>query len=140
MPGMNDTMTQSIKKAAHCVYDIRYHFVFSTKYRRPVFIGQEAIRIRACIRQVCSELNVEILKGTVQKDCVQLYVSAPPNISVSQLIGKIKGKSAYLMFAQSDALHAKYPGSPLWARGYFVSTDTGLTDERAYKHIEVEEE
>lgn len=58
--------TQTIKKTAHAAYDIRYHFVFATKYRKPIFIGPHAIKIRDLIRNVCSELKIEILKGVVQ--------------------------------------------------------------------------
>ncbi len=41
------------RKSAHCTYDIKYHIVWITKYRKPVISGKIAERTRELIRGVC---------------------------------------------------------------------------------------
>ena len=31
---------RELRRAAHTVYSLHYHFVFTTKYRKPVLVGE----------------------------------------------------------------------------------------------------
>lgn len=117
---------RQFRKASHCVYDIICCLVWSTKYRKAVFFGEEAIRIRALIKDVCAELEVHILSGSVRPDHIKLIVSIPPTISISTLVGKIKGKSAHKMFAESNCMRQEFPKGHLWATGYSVTTNVNI--------------
>ena len=46
------------------------------------------------VRTICTELEVEILKGHVSADHVHLFVSCPPHVSASYLMQRLKGKSS----------------------------------------------
>ena len=46
------------------------------------------------IRAICEWKNVEILELNVRKDHVHMVVSIPPKLSISELMGVLKGKSA----------------------------------------------
>ena len=65
---------------SHNVYYHRYHVVWSTKYRYDVLRGELRLRIREIIRQVCRELNVEIIKGVLSTDHVHMFIAVPPKI------------------------------------------------------------
>ena len=52
------------RKGSHTVYDIKYHFVWITKYRYPVLTGAVALRARELLRQGCEANNLRILKGS----------------------------------------------------------------------------
>ena len=56
------------RKTSHAVYDIKFHVVWITKYRKPVLHGEIAIRLRELIREICKAMDVEIIKGHVSKD------------------------------------------------------------------------
>jgi len=63
-----------------------------------------------------SELNV-------QRDHVHLVVMIPPKLSVSELLGRLKGQTAMKMFKQFQQLRKKpYWGNHFWAKGYCVDT------------------
>ena len=79
------------RKSVHCTYDIKYHIVCITKYRKPVITGKIALRTRELIRGVCQTNEVEILVGYVGKDHIHLLVSVPPYLSVSKLVQYRKG-------------------------------------------------
>ncbi len=57
---------ENYRKSAHCTYDIKYHLVWITKYRKPVITGQIALRTRELIRMICQSNEVEILAGHVE--------------------------------------------------------------------------
>lgn len=74
---------------SHTVFKIQYHFVFVTKYRYQVLIGDVGLKVRELIRQTCHAFEIEILKGVVSKDHVHLLVSAPPNLAPSEIMRRI---------------------------------------------------
>ena len=72
------------------------------------------------IREVCKVNEVEIIKGYVSEDHVHLFVSVPPDISVSKLMQYIKGKSSRKIMSEFNTVSKMYWGRHFWARGYFV--------------------
>ena len=57
-------------RTAHTVHQLHYHFVFSTKYRKPALRGDIAIEVRDLIREICRANDIEILRGHVRPDHV----------------------------------------------------------------------
>jgi putative transposase len=49
------------RKTSHAVYDIKFHVVWITKYRKPVLSGEVAIRLRDLVREICKSMDVEII-------------------------------------------------------------------------------
>src|SRR3990172_7216036 len=98
------------RKTAHATYDIKYHLVWITTYRQPVLRGDFALRVRELIRQTCGALEVEIVKGQVAVDHVHLLVSVPPNVSVSELMRRIKGRSSRRMLDEFAELRRQFWG------------------------------
>ena len=76
------------------------------------------------------------MKGHVSKDHVQLLVSVPPDLAVSELVKRLKGRSSRLMLEEFGELRKVYWGRHLWARGYFVASSGNVTDEVIAEYIE----
>jgi len=53
----------SYRKTSHAVYDLKYHVVWITKYRKPVLRGEVGLRLRELVRQTCTTMEVYIEKG-----------------------------------------------------------------------------
>jgi len=126
------------RKSSHTTYDIKYHLVWITKYRKPVLTGEIAKRCRELIREICLSKEVEILKGHISKEHVHIFVSVPPHISVSSLMQSIKGKSSRKMMMEYNALSRTFWGRHIWARGYFVASSGNVTDEVIMQYIELQ--
>lgn len=77
---------ENYRKGSHTVHDIKYHFVWITKYRYNVLTGDIGIRIRTIIREVCMAYDIKILKGVVSKNHIHLLVSAPPALARVKLL------------------------------------------------------
>ena len=65
---------------------------------------------------------MEILEANACPDHIHMLVSIPPNLSVSQFMGYLKGKSSLMIFDRHANLKYKYGNRHFWCRGYFVST------------------
>jgi putative transposase len=124
------------RRSSHTVFDIKYHLVWITKYRKPVLRGPVGERVRDLIREICRARDVEILKGHVSADHVHIFVSVPPHMSVSQLVQSIKGKTSRKMLMEFKALSRAFWGRHMWARGYFVASSGHVTDETIMNYIE----
>ena len=124
------------RKSSHTVYDLKYHFVWVTKYRKPVLKGEIAERVRELIREICKANDVEILKGHISKDHVHIFVSVSPHLSVSQLAQSTKGKTSRKMLMEYKSLSRAFWGRHMWARGYFAASSGNVTDEVIMKYIE----
>lgn len=124
------------RKTSHSVYDLKYHLVWITKYRKAVLRGEIGGRVREIIRQTCAELDVQILSGAIQPDHIHLLVSVPPNLSVSQLMQRLKGRSSRKMLQEYTELRRQFWGRHFWARGYFAASSGNVTDEVIKQYIQ----
>ena len=120
----------------HCVFYHRYHIVWSTKYRYKVLTGALRLRVRDICRQVCHENEVNILRGVLSSDHVQMFVSVPPKISISDLVHKIKGRSSYRVQREFPAIRKRYWGSRFWGRGYFSTTNGAINEAVVPQYLE----
>src|SRR5579862_1043256 len=127
------------RKGSHTVYDLKYHIVWITKYRKPVLRGEVAKHLRELVRQICATLDVEIVSGHVAVDHVHLLVSVPPHVAVSELVQRLKGRTSRLMLSAFNELSRQFWGRHLWARGYFVASSGNVTDEVIKQYIEAQE-
>ena len=130
---------ENYRKTSHSVYDLKYHLVWITKYRKPVLFGDVAIRLRELIREICKSLDIEIIKGHVSKDHVHLFVSVPPQLSISKVMGRIKGKTSRKMLNEYRRLTKEFWGRHLWARGYFAASSGNVTDEVIMQYIAMQD-
>ena len=128
------------RKGAHTIFDLKYHIVWITKYRKPILTTKRALRVRELIREICLAHSVNILKGHVSKDHVHLLVSVPPQLSVSTLTQYFKGKTSRKLLQEDKQLSKLYWGQHLWARGYFAVSSGSVTDEAIMEYIKHQDE
>lgn len=119
---------ENYRKSSYCIYDIKYHLVWITKYRKPVITGQIAVRTRELVRMICHSNEVEILAGHVGSAHIHLLVSVPPHLSASKLVQYIKGNTSRKLQMEYKELNKQFWGQHLWARGYFVASSGNVTD------------
>ena len=103
-------------------WNCKYHIVFAPKYRREAIYGQIRADIGSILRKLCEYKGVEIIEAETCPDHIHMLVSIPPQYSVSQFMGYLKGKSSLMIFDRHANLKYKYGNRHFWARGYYVDT------------------
>lgn len=124
-----------MRKGAHTQYDIQYHIVWITKYRKKVLKGKTASRLKVLLMQGCSARGITIIKGNVQEDHVHLLINAPPSLSVAQIMQYLKGRSSKKLQEEFLVLKKQFWGQHLWATGYFCRTSGTVTSQMIEEYI-----
>ena len=108
-------MTEDRSSLSHTRWNCKYHIVFAPKFRRQAIYGKLKIDIGRILRIIIEEAEL-------CPDHIHMLVSIPPNLSVSQFVGYLKGKSSLMIFDRHAQLKYKYGNRHFWCRGYFVDT------------------
>ncbi|BBO33421.1 IS200/IS605 family transposase [Lacipirellula parvula] len=78
---------ENYRTGAHSRFDIKYDFVWLTKYSKKVLTGAVGERVRELVRDVCRANQIEILQGAVSADHVDVLLSCPPTQSARNPVG-----------------------------------------------------
>lgn len=126
---------RTVRKLSHSYYDIKYHLVWTPKYRGKVLNTDKIKReVRRIFEMICKWKRWEILELNIQDDHIHLCLLANPKVSVSYIMQIIKGKSSAWMKKKIKNKHGLYERRSLWARGYFVST-IGLDEHVVRRYV-----
>ena len=122
------------------VYQCCYHIVWCPKYRFRILKGRVVGKfVDDNIRSICEWKAIEVVELNVQEDHVHLIITIPPKLSISQVMGLLKGKTAIKLFKSFPAFKQKpYWGNHFWSRGYCVST-VGLDENKIRRYVKYQE-
>ena len=115
-------MKNEVKHTSHSSYRCEYHIVFAPKYRRKVIYKALRKDIGEILRKLCKEMKVEIIEAEACVDHIHMLVSVPPYMSIAQFVGKLKSKSALMIFDRHANMKYKYGNRHFWCRGYYADT------------------
>ena len=126
-------------KLSHVIWHCQYHIVWVPKYRYRVLTERVGFEVQKTIRVYTERLGCEIVELNAQADHVNLLVKVPPKISISKLMGSVKGKAAIQIFHQFPYLKEKpYWRNHFWAKGYCVDT-VGVDAEMIRQYVKYQE-
>lgn len=127
------------RKLTHAIWHCQYHVVWVPKYRFRVLDGEIGMEVQTCVNVFCEQSTSEVVELNVQKDHVHLIAMVPPKVSISDLMGRLKGRSAIRVLKRFSYLRQRrYWGNHFWAPGYCVDT-VGLDAEMIRKYVQYQE-
>jgi putative transposase len=109
-----------IKRTRHAVYDLKYHFVWTPKYRKQILKGDVAELIEVTMRRIAEEYEGGIEELAVQPDHVHVFMQVGPRYAPAQVMQIIKSISAREVFEQFPQLRKQLWAGKFWGAGYFV--------------------
>ena len=120
-----------------CVYNIHYHIVWCVKYRRKVLTPQIAERFYELVNMIGEEKGFMIVECKVgEGDHVHCFVSAPPKISVTQIVKYLKGISGNKLLKEFPEIRNALWNGQLWNGSYFCETVGSTSEEHLRNYIE----
>ena len=128
------------RNGSHTVYEIKYHFVWITKYRYKILRGNIALRLRELLRQGCEAKEIQVIRGSISKDHVHMLLSCPATLAPSKIVQYLKGRSSRLLQEEFPDLKKRYWGQHMWARGYFCGTVGQIDEETIRRYVETQGE
>ena len=125
----------------HCVYDIKYHLVLVTKYRRKCFTKSILERLKEICTELCKKWDVRLLEFGGEVDHIHLLVECYPGLQPSKFVNNIKTVSSrYLRKEFADHLKKYYWKPVLWTRAYCLLSVGEAPVDVIRKYIENQEE
>lgn len=128
---------QDLRTLYHCVYNLTYHLVLVTKYRRRCITSDMLRRLEEIFRATAEKWKCELLEFNGEPDHVHLLVSLHPNISLSVFVNNLKTVSSRLIrkeFARD--LQRVFWKRVFWGRSYCILTCGGAPLSVIRQYIE----
>jgi putative transposase len=113
------------------------HFVFCPKYRGAILRPDIREYARKVILEICEEMGLEVIRMAVGADHVHIFFRYPPNLSLSEIAKKIKGKSSKLLREKFPELKVWCPDG-MWSSGNFHGS-VGHGEEVVVNYIKSQE-
>lgn len=131
---------RTIRTLSHCFYELKYHLVWTPKYRGKV-LGDAKVKteLRRILESITKWKQWEILELNIQEDHVHLVLLASPRYSVSYIMQIVKGKPSAWMKKKVKVKKGLYDKESMWARGYFAST-IGTDEYIVRRYVKHQEE
>ena len=130
-------MKDKYTHARTCVYNINYHIVWCVKYRRKVLTPEISTRLYTLVSEIGVEKGFNVVECKVgENDHVRCFVSAPPKISVTQIVKYLKGISGNTLLREFPELRNHLWKGQLWNGSYFCETIGSTSEENILRYIE----
>ena len=130
-------MKNQYTHARTCVYNINYHIVWCVKYRRKVLSPTICDKLYQIVQEIAKEKGLSVVECKVgDNDHVHCFVSAPPKISVTQIVKYLKGISGNALLNEFPELRKFLWKGQLWNGSYFCETIGSTSEENVLKYIE----
>ena len=130
-------MKDKYTHARTCVYNINYHIVWCVKYRRKVLTPEISTRLYTLVSEIGVEKGFDVVECKVgESDHVHCFVSAPPKISITQIVKYLKGISGNTLLKEFPELRNHLWKGQLWNGSYFCETIGSTSEENILRYIE----
>ncbi len=132
----------AIRKTSHARYDLWYHLVWCTKYRKKVFQHpQIKEKVKTIFQTIANHYDIELGEVSILSDHINFSISAPPRIAPSRIVQILKGTSTKMLFEKLPFLKHEYWGGEVWTGGYFIrSVGQGITKQQIDKYVREQSE
>ncbi len=129
---------QDFKKLHHCVYNLKYHLVLVTKYRRKCITDPNLIRLKEIFVELCLKWECNLIEFNGEPDHIHMLLELNPKIALSAFINNLKTVSSrYIRKDFSNHLSKFYYKNPIfWSRSYCILTCGGAPLSVIKQYIE----
>ena len=128
------TTAKRYSLGAHTIFNIGYHLIWCTKYRRKVINEEVEIRLKELLSEKANELGVEIKTMETMPDHVHLFIKTKPTHSPHFIVQQFKGYSSRILRNEFPFLKSRIP--TLWTRSYYCEAVGNISVDTILKYIE----
>lgn len=121
-------------KSKTVVYNIGYHLIWCSKYRRKVLTGDAETRLKELLAEKAGQIDIEIVQMEIMPDHVHLFVKATPVNSPHYIVQQLKGYTSRVLRQEFPSLKSRLPS--LWTRSYYCESVGHISEETVQKYIE----
>lgn len=120
--------------SSHCVYNIGYHIIWCTKYRRKVLAGDIEERLKEILCQKAEDISCHVAEIEIMPDHVHVFVKSTPTVAPHFIAAQLKGFSSRILRDEFPSLRSRLP--TLWTRSYYCESVGRISQETIIRYIE----
>jgi putative transposase len=125
-----------LRRSAHAVYELKYHLVWTPKYRAKILGGEVSQYLKEVFERISAEYGFRIIRTGIMEDHVHLLIEVPPVYSPAEVVQIMKSISARELFKKFPRMKKIMWSGRIWNEGYFVrSIGDKLTADAIHKYI-----
>jgi len=122
----------------HSTYQILYHLVWGTKYRKkylkPYVVNELKKSFYATIKEYPT---LYIHQLATDEDHLHLQIEIPPNTSIAAAVQALKARSSLYLKQTFPFIRKMYIDGGIWSVGYYVST-IGLNEKMISRYLDMQ--
>lgn len=120
----------------HSCYNLAYHLVLVTKYRKPAINDGVLATIRGAIEKTFSNNGCELIALNHDKDHIHVLFIAPPQVQLSSMINNLKTVTSRLVRRDHEEWLQQFYWEPVfWSRSYYIGSVSDTTTEVVEMYI-----
>lgn len=129
-------LSMRIRSLNHSTYQHQFHIVWGTKGRRKILKPYVLTELRKALYTTVKKYpTLWIESMNTDEDHVHLQIEIPPNIAISDAVGKLKAESSRHLRKRFKFIREIYlEKDGIWSVGYFSST-VGLNEEQVRRYV-----
>ena len=117
--------------------NINYHMVWSVKYRRKIITPEIEQFLKKTAFEISADKGFTVhLFEAGQQDHVHCFVSAPPKLSITDIVKYLKGITGRKLFEAYPEIREQLWKGQLWNHSYYVETIGCISEDNIRKYIE----
>ena len=133
--------TQEINTLYHSIFQIHFHLVLVTKYRKKCITQPMLHRLEEIFSQLCIRWECELKEFNGEADHVHLLIASNPKVQPTKLINNFKTVSArYLRKEYQQHLKQFYWKPTFWSRSYCLLSCGGAPLSIIKQYIQQQDE
>ena len=129
-------MLSKFQTYSHSKTLLKYHLIFSTKYRRDC-LSEIRESVIDSFRKIENTSDFKILEMEIDKNHIHFLVTFKPSLSITQVVRRLKQLSTYHIWKKEESFLRNFywKKKVLWTKGYFCSTIGEVSEETLKNYI-----
>ena len=115
------------------VYNIGYHFIWCSKYRRKILVDKIEERLKILLYEKAKQIDTEIIMLEIMPEHIHMFVKTSPINSPHYIVQQFKGLTSNKLRKEFSEL-LKIPS--LWTRSYYCETVGHISEKTIKRYIE----
>lgn len=129
---------QPLKHLNHCTFNLYYHLVIVTKYRRKCITSSILARLKILCDELTKKWDCELVEFNGESDHLHLLLALNPKVAPSVFVNNLKTVTSRLIRKEyADHLKKIYWKKPVfWSRSYCILSCGGAPLSIIKQYIE----
>ena len=124
------------RKNRHAIYDLEYHLVVCTKFRKKVIKDELKKRLIDLTYTLFEGYGFFVNEVNTDEDHIHILFEAPPRVCLSQKINNYKTVTSRLLRKEfSNYLKQFFYEALFWSDSYYICTVSERTKEKVQNYI-----